>query len=88
MQAAIYHAYMQLRATAEVLGEPEGETETVREFGERFVNRLELDEDPVMGLIGIFEEAWYGEVDPSMRTEAVEELRRLQDHLREQGLVG
>lgn len=87
VQASIYRAYMQLRATAEVLGEPEHETETVREFGNRFVNRLALKEDPVMGLINIFEEAWYGRVDASMRTDAIKELRRLQTHLRDRGLV-
>lgn len=87
VQAAIYHAYLRLKATAEVLGQPEQETETVREFGRRFVDGLDLRSDPVMGLIGIFEQAWYGEVDPSMRTEAIEELRRLQDHLEDRGLV-
>ncbi len=88
VQASIYHAYMQLKATADVLGHPEEETETVREFGQRFVSGLELREGPVLGLIRIFEQAWYGEVDPSMRTEAIEELRALQTHLRERGLVG
>lgn len=88
VQASIYHAYLQLKAAAEVLGHPEEETETVREFGQRFASGLELDERPVKGLIRIFEQAWYGEVDPSMRTEAIEELGELQDHLRERGLVG
>lgn len=88
VQAAIYHAYLQLRATAEVLGTPEEETETVREFGHRFADRLQLEQEPVGGLVDIFEQAWYGQVDPGMRTQAIERLRRLQDHLRERGLVG
>ncbi len=87
LQAAIYRAYLRMRAIAEVLGEPEQETDTVREFGHRFVDSLDLDDEAVMGLIELFERAWYNQVTPDMRGQAITELQRIQTHLRDRGLV-